>query len=90
MSQKEAGIVQAVLEDFRNQRLPHLLKIKEQVDAGSKLHPTDLKIIEESIQEAHSSADYAERHPELKSLVAKVSELYQQITSKALENEKGP
>lgn len=85
---KELEIVQQVLDRFYTYRLPALLKMKEQVDSGGVLNDVDVSVLEASIKEAKGGEEFAQKHPELANLVSEVAELYNDITTKALDNQK--
>ncbi len=88
LTKKEQGVVKAVLDRFNNQRLPALIEMKKHVDGGGLLSDSAIRLLEDSIEEAKSGQHFAEKHSEFETLIAQVSSLYQQITAKALENQK--
>ncbi len=84
---QDQGVIQALLERLNNQRLPRLLAIKAQVDAGQTLADQDLAFLHEVLADADRVKPVIDRHPEYQGLVARVMHLYAEITKKALENE---
>ncbi len=85
---KDAGIIVALAKRLETQRLPRALALKEKVDAGETLNEFDIKFLEGVIEEARKVHPLVERHPEWQPVVARILELYNEITTRAIENEK--
>jgi hypothetical protein len=86
-SQLEQGVLVALLDRFEKFRVPRLLDIKEKVDSGALLDDTDIAFLQEVLVGAEEAKPYVDRHPDMQVLYTRALSLYQQITSKALENE---
>jgi hypothetical protein len=84
----DLGVGTAIAERFRTQRLPRALELKARVDAGGLLTEADVTFLEEVFRDSKDIAPLMERNPDWKPLAAQVMDLYHQITTKALENEK--
>lgn len=89
-SSNEAGVIQVLMERFRNQRLPMALEIKAKVDAGGPISDFDLRFLEEVLTDAQKIQPLVGKHPEYQELVARAIGLYKEIVDKAAENEKPP
>jgi hypothetical protein len=88
-TEKEAGVIQALVEQLEKQRLPMALKLKEKVDQGGLLDDTDIAFLEEVFATSTTIKPLLDAHPEWQDLAARMARLYKEITEKALENEQG-
>lgn len=86
---EDDGVIQVLLKLLTEDRLPRTLRIKERVDQGETLNEFDLEYLDEILDEAEQAHDLACSHAELQPLVSKLSDLYSEITKKALDNERG-
>ena len=84
----DEGVIKALLDRFNQQRLPMLLSMQERVERGERLNDLDLAHLEEIADSARQISPMLPQHPEYQPLVGRVVSLYQEITSKALENER--
>jgi len=85
----EDGVILALIERFEKQRLPRLLALREKVDRGESLSGEDIKFLDKVIHDAQQSKQLIDRHPEWHKFCSMVVHLYETITEKALDNEKG-
>ena len=85
---KDAGVIAALLERFEKHRLPRAIALKEKVDNGGLLDDNDIAFLKRVLEDSQQVQQLVDRHPEYKDLVAQASQLYADITTKALENEK--
>jgi hypothetical protein len=86
---EEDGVILALIERFEKQRLPRLKAIKEKTDSGELLNDGDVEFLDTVIHDAQQSKHLIDRHPEWQAFCATVVHLYETITEKALDNEKG-
>jgi hypothetical protein len=86
---EEDGVILALIERFEKQRLPRLKALKEKTDSGERLSDGDVDFLDTVIHDARQSKHLIDRHPEWQMFCANVVHLYETITEKALENEKG-
>ena len=84
----DEGVLTALVERFEQQRLPHLLYLKKQMDAGKTLSEEDLHQLTEVIGDSHRIAPLVDRNPKYHKLVIQAIGLHKEIVEKALENEK--
>jgi len=85
--EKETGIIMALLQRLEQQRLPAILAMKKKVDQGERLEDHDIDFLKQMFADANKIKPIIDKHPEYQDLVAQLISLYQEITSKALENE---
>ena len=88
-TRREAGVIQALVERLEKIRLPTALKLKEKVDQGGVLNEADIAFLEEVFANSKTLKPLLDAHPEWQELAARMTRLYKEITSKALENEQG-
>jgi hypothetical protein len=84
----DAGLGQVIVERLRTQRLPRALALKEKVDRGEPLDDFDLNFLQEVLKDSAAIRPYVDSHPESHELAAKMSNLYNEIAQKGLENAK--
>jgi hypothetical protein len=87
-SLEDPGVLSVVMERFQKQRLPRILDIKELVEKGQTLNDNDIAFLEEVFEDTRQYQGFVNQHPEFQALYARVVHLYEQITERALENEK--
>ncbi len=81
------GTYQVMVERFVERRLPTLMDIHARVEAGELLGDGDIEIMSRVIDQAHDFGKAAHEFPEAKPLIAKLIDLYEEITERALQNE---
>ena len=86
---EEDGVILALIERFEKQRLPRLKALQEKADGGELLSDGDVKFLDTVIHDAQQSKQLIDRHPEWQTFCAMVVHLYETITEKALDNERG-
>jgi len=86
---EEDGVILMLIERFEKQRFPRLRELKDLVDRGDLLSDADIEFLDTVIHDAQQSKRLMDRHPEWQEFCAEVVHLYETITEKALENEKG-
>ena len=86
-SQKELGVITALMERFEKERLPRALALREKVGAGEKLDDADLAFLQKVLSDVNANKHLAEDFPEYKKLIARMVGLYHEITELAVTNE---
>lgn len=85
---KEDGVILALIERFERQRLPRILELKKKVDRAELLDEAEMEFLEGVITDAVHNKPLIDKHPEWQKFCADVVHLYEEITEKALQNEK--
>lgn len=87
-NQDDAGILAMIVQRMEKQRLPRALELKARVDQGERLEDGDIDFLDKTLSDCHESKYLLARHPEYQELAGRMMQLYEEITTRALENEK--
>jgi hypothetical protein len=87
MTDKDLGVIMALIERFQTQRLPRALALKEKVDRGGLLDDNDMAFLQHVQEDAQYVTPLVSKHPEWQPFVTRAAGLYKEITDKALANE---
>jgi len=82
------AVLQTLLDRLLQFRLPRALALKKRVDAGECLTDADIKFLKVALEDAQSGQQYVARNPEFHRLGTQIVQLYGEIVSRAMENEK--
>jgi hypothetical protein len=85
--QQDIGVLTALAERLVNEMLPHALAMKERVDRGELLDDRDIHFLENVFANAYKVGPLVTRHPEYHDVAGRITQLYKEITDKALQNE---
>ena len=86
-STNDAALIQVLAERLEKRRLPIALELKEKVDRGEVLNDLDIGFLEKVLCDVGKIKPLLDRHPEWHDLAGRMASLYNDITTKALENE---
>jgi hypothetical protein len=81
------AISELLIERFVKYRLPALLKMKAEVAAGQKLSDGEIELLNRILKRSREIEALLHKFPEFEELVAKIIDLYHEITEQALKNE---
>ena len=84
----ENGILAVMMRRFETHWLPDTLAIKERVDRGEVLSDWATSYLDEVVKDISQAKSLVDQHPEFQPLYARAARMYQEITTKALENER--
>ena len=84
---EDRGMAEVLLERLAKERLPRAIDLKEKVDAGARLDDMDIAFLERVFADIDDARPIVARHPEYNEIAARLIDLYEQITAKALKNE---
>jgi hypothetical protein len=85
---KERGVVAVLAKRMTEERLPKALALKERIDRGGVLSEFDLTFLEQVLEDAKKIKPIMHKDPKVLEVAGRMIELYAEITTKALENEK--
>jgi len=85
---QDTGLIVVLAKRLESQRLPIALELKDKVDRGEKLNDFDIAFLEEVSDDMQKVRSLVDRNPDWQTIVEKMLQLYNEITAKALENEK--
>ena len=85
---EDQGIIQVVIDRLEKIRLPVALQLQEKVNRGETLNELDLAFLDNVFKDTQQLKGMLDKHPAWQPLAARMYSLYNEITSKALENEK--
>ncbi|MCK4833515.1 MAG: hypothetical protein KAT12_02020 [Gammaproteobacteria bacterium] len=88
IAKKHLGIIQSLIEEFEIHRLPRLLKLRDKVDDGEAISDAELEFLCKVIDDANRTMHMTVNHPQLHDFCLHVVHLYNEISSRALQNEK--
>lgn len=87
-SKIDAGTIKALMIRFKEYRLPRAQRLLEKVNAGEILSEYDISFLKRVYNDGRASQPLLKRHPEYNALISQAIDLYTEIISKGLENEK--
>ena len=84
---KDLGTIAVLAKRMVEERLPRALALKARVDKGEVLNDLDLAFLEEVVAGARQNWELL-KDPRVLEVAGRMTQLYKEITEKALENEK--
>jgi len=87
-SETDKGVIYVLWERFKTQRYPRALELKKKVDAGEPLSDEDLEFLGLVLSDMREVQPLLDRHPEYRPLVEWALSLFNEISNRALENER--
>jgi len=85
---RDKGVATVLMMRLESERLPYALKLKDKVDRGDRLSDYDTRFLKRVVQESAEARRLAEKLPQYREVVAKMAQLYDEITRKGLENDR--
>ena len=82
------AVLAALLERLLKVRLPRALELKRKVEGGERLADADIAFLKAALEDARDGQRYVVRNPQFHTLGAQIVQLYEEIVSRAMENEK--
>jgi ribonuclease HIII len=87
-SKKDAGTIAALMIRFKEYRLPRAQRMLDKVNDGEKLSDNDIQFLKRVYTDGRKTQPLVKRHPEYNDLISSYINLYTEIITKGLENEK--
>jgi len=87
-SKQDAGTIAALMIRFRESRLPRANRLLDKVNGGEILSDSDIRFLKRVYNDSRNSQALIGRNPEYKDLITRAIDLYTEIITKGLENEK--
>lgn len=89
-SDQDAGTIAALMIRFKEYRLPRAKRLLKKVNGGETLSDEDIRFLKRVYNDGRNTQPLVKRHPEYNELISKTIDLYTEIITKGLENEKAP
>ena len=87
-SQKDAGAIAALILRLTEYRLPRAKRLLKRVNEGNTLSDDDIRFLKRVYEDGRSNQSLYRRNPEYNRLLTGFTELYIEIITKGVENEK--
>jgi hypothetical protein len=87
-SEQDAGTLAALIERLQQFRLPRMRRILERVNNGEPLSDADFAFLKKVYTDSRGNQGLIRRNPEYMRIVSGVIDLYGEIITKSLENER--
>lgn len=84
----DEGTLAALMLRLREYRLPRAQRLLEHVRAGEPLTDYDIRFLEQIHRDCQSWRPLLDRHPEYERLIGRFVDLYAEIVTLGLENER--
>ncbi|MDH3902070.1 MAG: hypothetical protein OEU84_04305 [Xanthomonadales bacterium] len=87
-SKKDAGTIAALMIRLKETRLPRAKLLLDKVNGGDQLSDSDIRFLKRVYEDSRSNHALVTRNPEYHGLITQFIDLYTEITTKGLENER--
>jgi hypothetical protein len=87
-SEREAGSITALMVRFVEYRLPRAKELLAKVQAGERLSDGDILFLNKVYKDSLINQSLFRKHHEYHGLISRFIDLYAEIVSKGMENEK--
>ena len=89
LKKTHVGILQSLMQEFEQHRLPRLLRLKDKVDSGETINVVDLEFLCKQLKDANLTMHLTTNYPELQEFCLLMAHLYKEICDEAVDNEAG-
>ena len=87
-SKKDAGTIAALMVRMKESRLPRAKLMLDKVNAGDTLSDSDIRFLKRVYEEGRGNQALVSRNPEYHGLITQFIDMYTEIITRGLENEK--
>ncbi len=87
-SDQDAGTIAALMIRFKEYRLPRAKRLLKKVRGGETLSDEDIRFLKRVYTDGRKTHPLVKRNPEYHDLISRALNLYTEIITKGLENEK--
>jgi hypothetical protein len=87
-AKEDAGTIAALMIRFKEYRIPRAKQMLEKVNDGELLSHEDISFLRRVFNDSRNTRSLVERNPEYNSLIVKAIDLYTEVITRGLENEK--
>lgn len=87
IKKEHIGIIQSLVQEFEQHRLPRLFRLKDKLDSGKAISDVDIEYLCKEIKDAGLAMHMTVNYPELQEFCLSMSHLYKEICDEAMENE---
>jgi len=87
-SKKDMGTIAALMLRMKETRLPRAKRLLEKVNGGDMLSDSDIRFLKRVYDDSRGNQLLVKRNPEYHGLISSFIDLYTEIITKGLENEK--
>lgn len=87
IKREHIGVVQSLVQEFEQHRLPRLFRLKDKLDRGETISDVDIEYLCKEIKDAGLAMHMIVNYPELQNFCLSMSHLYKEICDEAMENE---
>lgn len=87
-AQEDAGTIAALMLRMTESRLPRAQRMLEKVDDGETLSTSDIQFLKRVYKDNRANQALFKRNPDYLGLMSEFIDLYAEIITKGLENEK--
>jgi hypothetical protein len=87
-SEKDAGTIAALMLRLKQTRLPRAKLLLDKVNGGDKLSDSDIRFLKRVYEDSRGNHALVMRNPEYHGLITQFIDLYTEIITRGLDNEK--
>lgn len=87
LQQQHIGIIQSLVQEIEQHRLPRLFRIKDKLDRGEVINDVDFECLCKDIRDAGLAMHLTVNYPELQEFCLSMSHFYKELCDEALNNQ---